>query len=137
MPGSDKKSSDDQPKAGKLITLPKAAEISGLTRQHLSLLIRKGELWGTKMGSRDWFTTEKAVRKYMARSLRLGPRHKNVPDPQLISCHPVRLKFAPFPFVITPSMRWSPAVPSSYPAIPRVLIRRKKWALWGSKGSTG
>ena len=76
MFGSDKKGSADKPRDGELITLPEAAEISGLTRQHLSLLIRKGELWGTKMGSRDWFTTEKVVREYMARNLRPGPTHK-------------------------------------------------------------
>jgi hypothetical protein len=50
-----------------LISLQKAAEKSGLTSGHLRLLIRTGDLWGTKIG-RNWVTTEQAVRDYKARA---------------------------------------------------------------------
>ena len=74
MPGTEKGKSDNQSSREKLITLRKAAEISGLSREHLSLLIRQGKLWGDKMGGRDWFTTERAVREYLARDRRPGPK---------------------------------------------------------------
>jgi len=66
--------SNYQPSLDELIPLSKAAEMSGLTQGHISLLIRKGELWGTKMGGRNWFTTEKAVRDYLATNPRPGPK---------------------------------------------------------------
>ena len=50
-----------------LISLQKAAEQSGLTSGHLRLLIRQGDLWGTKIG-RNWVTTIQAVREYQARA---------------------------------------------------------------------
>ena len=73
MPGSDSGKRDYQPTLDELIPLRKAAEISGLSQGHLSLLIRIGELWGTKIG-RNWVTTEQAVREYMARDRRPGPK---------------------------------------------------------------
>ena len=57
-----------------LISLKKAAEICGLTQPHLALLIRKDELWGTKLGGRNWFTTKSAVEEYLARDRRPGPK---------------------------------------------------------------
>ena len=63
-----------QPGLGELIPLSQAANISGFTRQHLALLIRQGNIWGTKLGGRDWFTTEQAVREYLARERRTGPK---------------------------------------------------------------
>ena len=66
---------DSQPKLNELIPLTKAAEISGLSQSHLSLIIRKGEMWGIKIG-RNWVTTEKAVREYTARDRRPGPKSK-------------------------------------------------------------
>ena len=74
MSGSRAGSDDYQPPLDELIPLKKAAEISGLTQGHLSLLIRNGDLWGTKMGGRNWFTTEEAVREYLARDPRPGPK---------------------------------------------------------------
>ena len=62
-----------QPSLDELIPLSKAAEISGLSQGHLSLLIRNGEMWGIKIG-RNWVTTEKAVREYIARDRRPGPK---------------------------------------------------------------
>ena len=72
----DEKGKDNQPKMDDLIPLSKAAEISGFTQEHLALLIRQGNLWGEKMGSPIWFTTEKAVREYLARDRKPGPKPK-------------------------------------------------------------
>jgi hypothetical protein len=68
--------SDFQPRLDELIPLRKAAEISGLTQEHLTYLIRQGKLWGDKMGSPIWFTTDKAVREYLARDRKPGPKPK-------------------------------------------------------------
>ena len=59
-----------------LITLKNASEISGMTQEHLALLIRNGKLWGDKFGMRNWFTTEKEVRNYLAQNRRPGPKRK-------------------------------------------------------------
>jgi hypothetical protein len=55
------------PKIKDLISLEKAANLSGLTSGHLRLLIRQGNIWGTKIG-RNWVTTEQAVKEYQARA---------------------------------------------------------------------
>ena len=57
-----------------LISLKEAVILSGLSQPHLALLIRKGELWGTKLGGRNWFTTKTAVNEYLARDRRPGPK---------------------------------------------------------------
>jgi hypothetical protein len=74
-PGS---SSEYQPSLGELISLQEAAVISGLSMSHLSLLIRKGELWGMKIG-RNWVTTEKAIQDYLAKGLKPGPKPGKTP----------------------------------------------------------
>lgn len=71
MPGSQSRRGQGNPKLDDLISLQKAAKLSGLTAGHLRLLVRQGELWGTKMG-RNWVTTEQAVREYKARARRRG-----------------------------------------------------------------
>jgi hypothetical protein len=76
MPGSKKWDSDTQPSLEELISLKKAAKLSGLSQGHLSHLIRNGDLWGTKLDGRNWFTTEQAVREYLARNPRPGPKPK-------------------------------------------------------------
>ena len=73
MSSSDVEGSDDQPRLDELIPLSQAAKLSGLSPGHLSLLIRQKELWGVKIG-RNWVTTEKAVRAYLARNRRPGPK---------------------------------------------------------------
>jgi len=65
---------DYQPHLNDLISLREAAEISGLTQPHLALLIRRQELWGTKLGGRNWFTSKSALEKYLARDRRPGPK---------------------------------------------------------------
>jgi excisionase family DNA binding protein len=65
--------SENQPRLDELISLSEAAELSGLSHSHLRLLVRKGEIWGKKMG-RDWFTNAQAVEEYLARDRRPGPK---------------------------------------------------------------
>ena len=48
-----------------LISLDNAAKQSGLSASQLRLLIRKGEVWGIKIG-RNWVTKLQAVRQYQA-----------------------------------------------------------------------
>jgi len=64
---------DDPPGLDELITLSKAAELSGLSPSHLRLLVSKKEIWGKKLG-RNWFTTEQAVREYLTRGVKPGPK---------------------------------------------------------------
>ncbi|MFC1878926.1 hypothetical protein ACFLZW_03335 [Chloroflexota bacterium] len=74
MTNDSSKTGNDQPQPGELIPLRKAAEIGGLTQEHIAYLIRTGKLWGDKMGSPVWFTTEQAVREYLARDRKPGPK---------------------------------------------------------------
>lgn len=67
--------SDDQPNLGELITLSEAAELSGFTTRHLRHLAVNGEIWAKKLG-RNWFTTAQAVREYLARERKPGPKSK-------------------------------------------------------------
>jgi len=65
--------SEEQPKLDDLISLSEAAELSGLSQSHLRLLVRRGEIWGKRMG-RDWFTSVQAVQEYVARERKPGPK---------------------------------------------------------------
>jgi len=73
MPDSKKGRDLDQPKLDDLISLEEAAKLSGLTADHLRRLVREGDLWGKKIG-RNWVTTEQAVKEYLARDRRPGPK---------------------------------------------------------------
>jgi hypothetical protein len=68
-------SENPEPALTELIPLAEAATLSGLSHGHLALLIRRGELWGKKIG-RNWVTTKKAVEEYLATNPRPGPKHK-------------------------------------------------------------
>lgn len=74
MTGSDK-GSNDQPRLDELISLSEAAEFSGLSPGYLRILVRNGKLEGKKVG-RNWVTTAQAVREYLARDRRRGPKRK-------------------------------------------------------------
>jgi hypothetical protein len=65
----------NQPGLDELISLSQAAVLSGLSLPHLSLLIRQKKLWGMKIG-RNWVTTEKAVKEYLALDRRPGPKSR-------------------------------------------------------------
>lgn len=78
MPGRHSAEKGDRLSPDDLIPLSKAAEVSGLTHAHLRLLVRTGEMRGKKLG-RDWFTTLQAVREFLARDRRRGPKPKTSP----------------------------------------------------------
>jgi hypothetical protein len=63
----------DQPSLDELITLQEAAEISELSVSHLRLLVRRSDIWGTKLGH-NWVTTAQAVKEYLSRDQRPGPK---------------------------------------------------------------
>lgn len=75
MPSNTKGSHTNQPSLEELISLNEAAQKTGLSHSHLRLLVRHGDLWGKKIGN-FWFTTEEAVREYLARDIRPGPKLK-------------------------------------------------------------
>ena len=75
MHSRSKEGGAEQPGLEALITLREAAELSGLSHSHLRLLIRRSDIWGKKIG-RDWLTTAQAVREYLARDRRPGPKPK-------------------------------------------------------------
>jgi hypothetical protein len=56
-----------------LITVAVAAAASGFTPSYVRRLLRTGVLVGIKIG-RDWFTTQEALRAYLATERRPGPR---------------------------------------------------------------
>ena len=64
---------DEKPSLDDLISLSEAAEISGLSPDHLRRLAGEGILWAQKIG-RNWVTTEKAVHEYLALGRRPGPK---------------------------------------------------------------
>jgi len=59
-----------------LISLRQASKISGLTTNHLRLLLKKGLLSGRKIDN-FWVTTEAAIREYQSLGKRPGPKQKN------------------------------------------------------------
>lgn len=74
MSGSDNEE-NISPGWDELISLKLAAEISGLSYSHMRRLAKKGEIWAIKPGN-TWLTTEQAVREYLARDRRPGPKTK-------------------------------------------------------------
>jgi Helix-turn-helix domain len=60
--------------AEELISLSEAAAISGMTRQHMALLARRGALKAVRVG-KSWVTTRAAVEDY------LGDAEKRSRDP--------------------------------------------------------
>jgi excisionase family DNA binding protein len=67
MPAKNPGSNQISPDIADLISLQKAAKLTGLTPGHIRLLVRNGEIWGMKFG-RNWVTTEEAVKDYQARA---------------------------------------------------------------------
>lgn len=61
--------------AHKLISVTEAATLSGLTPSYIRRLLRRQQVAGVKVG-RDWFTTEEALRTYLAQERRPGPKTK-------------------------------------------------------------
>lgn len=73
MSQSDPQSEQPQDLAAKLITVTTAAQLSGLSTGFLRRLLRQGELPGVKLG-KTWLTTEAAIRDYLAKDRRPGPK---------------------------------------------------------------
>ena len=69
--------SDSQSNLDDLITLKEASKLSGLSHDHLRRLAGRGDLLAKKIG-RDWVTTERAVREYLAQDRRPGPKPNKV-----------------------------------------------------------
>lgn len=61
-----------------LISLEEASSIRDLSHGHLALLIRKGNLWGIKIG-RNWVTTKQAIQDYLATQPKPGQNSKKSP----------------------------------------------------------
>ena len=64
-----------QPSLDELISLREASELSGFTQPYVAHLIRRGALWGKKIG-RNWVTTTQAVNEYLSRGIKPGPKSK-------------------------------------------------------------
>ena len=73
MNGSEQPDETYQPGLDDLISLSEAAKRTGLSASHLRLVVRRGEVWGRKLG-RNWLTTEQAVRDYLAQEHKPGPK---------------------------------------------------------------
>ena len=57
------------------ITTPEAAELSGLTKNYLTLLLRKGRLEGFRIGqAREWFIYTDSFEKFLAHPRKSGPK---------------------------------------------------------------
>lgn len=65
-----------QPSLDELIPLSKAAEISGLSHDHLRRLAEQGDIWAKKLG-RNWVTTEQSIKEYIALDRRPGPKKQD------------------------------------------------------------
>jgi hypothetical protein len=64
-----------QPRFKDLISLRQASKISGLSPNHLRLLVGKGTIWGIKIDT-FWVTTEEAVMAYIVQERKTGPKPK-------------------------------------------------------------
>ena len=76
MTPNDFERDKNQPKVDELISLNEAANISGLSHDHLRRLAGRGDLWAMKIG-RNWVTTKQSVREYMSLDRRSGPKKKD------------------------------------------------------------
>jgi excisionase family DNA binding protein len=61
--------------AAQFISVTEAAQLSNLTPSFIRRLLRRGEIAGVKIGA-TWLTTEAAVRDYLNRDRRPGPKPK-------------------------------------------------------------
>ena len=59
----------------RLISVTEASQTSQLTPSYIRRLLRTNKLPGVKVG-RDWFTTEEAIRAYLAEDRRPHPKTK-------------------------------------------------------------
>lgn len=72
MTGEKCRGSFGKPTLDDLISLARAAQLSGLSTSDRRLLVSRGDIWGVKLG-RNSVITSKAVQEYVARDRRPGP----------------------------------------------------------------
>jgi hypothetical protein len=75
MPSIPGNQTTNKPNLDDLISLTEAAKISGFTTRHLRYLAENGELWAKKLG-RNWLTTDQAIKEYISRVRKPGPKPK-------------------------------------------------------------
>jgi len=75
MPGQIFEKNADQPNLKDLITFGEAARLCGFTDRHLRKLASENQLWAVKLG-RNWFTTAQAIKEYLAKGRKPGPKSK-------------------------------------------------------------
>ena len=61
--------------AAQFISVTEAAQLSNLTSSFIRRLLRRGDIAGIKVGA-SWLTTEAAIRDYLKRDRRPGPKPK-------------------------------------------------------------
>ena len=61
--------------AAQFISVTEAAQLSQLTPSFIRRLLRRGDIAGVKVGA-TWLTTAAAVRDYLKRDRRPGPKPK-------------------------------------------------------------
>ena len=62
-----------------LISLKEAAQIGGLSADHLRRLVERGDLWGKKIG-RNWVTSKHAIQNYLTKDRQPGRKPKKAPN---------------------------------------------------------
>jgi hypothetical protein len=65
----------------KTVTTPEAARLSGLSKNYLATLLRKGKLEGFQL-ARDWFIYLDSLEKFLAANRKPGPKGpRKMPKP--------------------------------------------------------
>jgi excisionase family DNA binding protein len=60
-----------------LLSTTEAHQISGLSRDHIGLMIRQGHIEAMKVGN-YWFIFEESLKRYLASPRKPGPKPKSV-----------------------------------------------------------
>lgn len=65
----------------KTVTTPEAARLSGLSKNYLATLLRKGKLEGFQL-ARDWFVYLDSLEQFLATNRKPGPKGpRKIPKP--------------------------------------------------------
>lgn len=75
MTDTDSDETPNKPDIEDLITFAHAAQLAGFSDRHLRKLAASDELWAIKLG-RNWYTTEQAIKDYLAKNKKRGPTPK-------------------------------------------------------------
>lgn len=73
MSGEAEKENPLEELKGSVISVAEAVAITKMTPSYIRRLIRTKKIAGVKFG-RDWFTTEEAIREYLRKERRPGPK---------------------------------------------------------------